>query len=87
MKRLTHIIHVPTTLILPQKPIMQYLQENHFLEDEDYLPSHIPSSIFIQHYVFFRIALKRYAARLARILWMCLTSLVFTCRLIFTGLY
>ena len=30
---------------------------------EDHLPSYIPSSILIQHYVYFRIALKRYAAR------------------------
>ena len=46
----------------PQEPIIQYLQENHFLEAKDHLPSYIPSSILIQHYVYFRIALKWYIA-------------------------
>ena len=45
---------------LPQKPIMQYLQEIHILGAEDRLPDYVPSSILIQHYVAFRIALRRY---------------------------
>lgn len=39
---------------------MQYLQEIHILGPEDHLPGYIPSSILIQHYVSFRIALRRY---------------------------
>ena len=56
-----HII--PTTPFLPpQVPIIQYLQENHFLEAKDHLPSYILSTILVQHYVYFRIALKWYIA-------------------------
>ena len=45
---------------LLQKPLMEYLKEIHHLRMEDRLPNYIPSSIFIQHYVYFRIALRRY---------------------------
>jgi len=51
----------------PQKPIMQYLQEIHILGEEDLLPNYIPPSILIQHYVSFRMALRRY--RLCRCGW------------------
>ena len=45
---------------LLQKPLMEYLQEIHHLRMEDRLLNYIPSSILIQHYVYFRIALRRY---------------------------
>ena len=50
---------------LLQMPLMQYLQEIYHLRKEDRLPSYIPSSILIQHYVYFRIALRRYVAQVA----------------------
>ena len=54
-----------------QKPIIQYLKDFYLLCEEDHLPGYIPDSIFIQHYVSFRIALRRYAARMAvcNIVW------------------
>ena len=52
----------PHHTFLLQKPLMQYLQEIHHLRIEDRLPSYMPPSILIQHYVYFRIALRRYAA-------------------------
>ena len=45
---------------------MQYLQEIHILTEDNHLASYIPPSILIQHYIYFRIALRRYAARVAR---------------------
>ena len=53
---------------LPQKPIIQYLQDIQLFGEEDQLPEYIPHSILIQHYVSFRISLRRYAARVARAL-------------------
>ena len=62
-----YLLHVS----FPQKPIIQYLKDFQLLCEEDRLPSYIPDSIFIQHYVSFRIALRRYAARVAvcNIVW------------------
>ena len=56
--------HMHTLLL--QKPLMQYFQEIYHLRMEDPLPSYIPTSILIQHYVYFRIALRRYAAWVAK---------------------
>jgi len=51
----------PHHTFLLQKPLKQYLQEQiHHLRMEDRLLKYIPFSILIQHYVYFRIALRRY---------------------------
>ena len=47
-------------------PLVQYLKELYLLRMEDRLPSYIPSSILIQNYVYFRIALRRYAVWVAK---------------------
>ena len=52
---------------LLQKPLKQYLQEIHHLRMEDRLPKYIPSSILIQHYVYFRISLRKYVASVAEV--------------------
>ena len=57
MKRLlTSLLIIPFSF---QMPIRHYFQEIHKFGEEEHLLKYIPTSIFIQHYVSFRIALRK----------------------------
>ena len=41
-------------------PITDYLNRFHFIADDSRLPQYIPNTVFLQHYVEFRVVLRRY---------------------------
>ena len=41
-------------------PITVYLRGLHLIADDDKLPRYIPDTVFLQHYVEFRVVLRRY---------------------------
>ena len=47
--------------VYAQKPIVEYLKDNHYFDDQDKLLDLIPQTILLQHYVSFRLALRRLA--------------------------
>ena len=51
-----------------QKSVTDYLQELNMISDEDHLPRFIPATVLIQHYVEFRLALRRSSLSLPGVL-------------------
>ena len=63
MNKLHSIVFVLNDLIccVSQKPILDYLMEYRMLdEEEDHITRYLSRTILLQHYVAFRLALRKY---------------------------